>query len=289
VPVPRIPAVDKVSHEDGWLVLDRPSDSYVDVPSEVYLREFRDTDPADIDQLARLCSLGLICPLTDPPFFHDLEWGTTGPVPRLWSSWLGALAVQLDLPREPRELELEKGWRRSAGKAVHVTEVAVRVWFVQRCTEHLLAYAAGEPVQPVWRDAVVYAGREPVRQPWRDAEDEAMAWRNFTEITDAALRDFHVRVSVATDSQPESAIGGVHTTLYSAAMLQLVNDLAEEVPYLTCANETCGRPFVRQRGRSEYGGNRMRGVLYCSNTCARAQYQREKRRRDRAAQNGAGV
>jgi hypothetical protein len=70
------------------------------------------------------------------------------------------------------------------------------------------------------------------------------------------------------------------------AMLQLVNDLAEEVPYLRCANESCGRLFVRQRGRTEHGGNRMRGVMYCSNTCARAQYQRERRRRDRAARNG---
>jgi hypothetical protein len=60
------------------------------------------------------------------------------------------------------------------------------------------------------------------------------------------------------------------------------NDLAADVPYLRCANETCRRWFVRQRGRTTYGGNRMRGVMYCSNTCARAQYQREKRRRDRA-------
>jgi hypothetical protein len=39
------------------------------------------------------------------------------------------------------------------------------------------------------------------------------------------------------------------------------NDLAADVPYLRCANETCRRWFVRQRGRTTYGGNRMRGVM----------------------------
>jgi hypothetical protein len=106
----------------------------------------------------------------------------------------------------------------------------------------------------------------------------------FTDVTGEALAEFHVRVEVPTAiGSPEVAIGGVYTTLYSVAMLQLVNDLAAEVPYLRCANEACGRLFARQRGRTTYGGNRMRGVMYCSSSCARAQYQREKRRRDRAA------
>jgi hypothetical protein len=81
----------------------------------------------------------------------------------------------------------------------------------------------------------------------------------------------------------------VYTTLYSAAMLQLVNDLAANETVRTCANETCHRRFVRQLGRSEYGGHRRSGTLYCSSNCARAQYQREKRRRDRAVREAATV
>jgi hypothetical protein len=257
VPVPHIPAVDKVSREGGWLFLDQPMSKYVEVPSEVYLREFRDTDPADVDQLAQLCSLGIIRPLSGARYFADLPWV----VADQWLRELAVVANEFALPFwGGDQAEGYEARGRQKGWPVHATEVALRVRYAQRCTEHLLAYAAGEPL----------------RQAWRDCEDDDKAWHNFTEVTGAALRDFHVRV------------GGVHTTLYSVAMLQLVNDLAEEVPYLTCANETCGRHFVRQRGRSEYGGHRMLGVSYCSNSCARAQYQRQKRRRDRAAQKGAG-
>lgn len=70
---------------------------------------------------------------------------------------------------------------------------------------------------------------------------------------------------------------------YTVAMLQLALDLAADIEFQVCANELCGRTFVRQRGRSVHGGHRTRGVRYCSSSCARAQYQREKRRRDNAA------
>jgi hypothetical protein len=142
---------------------------------------------------------------------------------------------------------------------------------VQRATDHLLAHLDGEPVAPAWRDR----------------EDDHRAWRNFVECTDAALRDFHVRVEVEVEAGGQPLVkrdpNEVYTTLYSAAMLQLVNDLAANETVRTCANETCRRRFVRQLGRSEYGGHRRSGTLYCSSNCARAQYQREKRRRDRAA------
>jgi hypothetical protein len=141
------------------------------------------------------------------------------------------------------------------------------VRLVQRSVEHLLAWRSGEPVEKAWRDCT-------------NAWD---AWRQFTTVTGAALKDFHVRVYVETGHQPseEYNIGDVYTTLYSVAMLQLVNDLSADETFRTCANETCRRTFIRQLGRSRYY-SRSEGVRYCTRTCANQQTQRDYYRRKRA-------
>ncbi|MEV5358024.1 hypothetical protein [Streptomyces sp. NPDC052693] len=55
------------------------------------------------------------------------------------------------------------------------------------------------------------------------------------------LAPFSVGLGSLTDRQP---------SILSAAFLQLYNHLAEDATIRTCANETCGRDFVRQRGRA---------------------------------------
>jgi hypothetical protein len=61
--------------------------------------------------------------------------------------------------------------------------------------------------------------------------------------------------------------------------LELFNHIVEAAPYKTCANESCERLFVRHEGRARHSQHRTRGVKYCSAGCARAQAQREYRRR----------
>jgi hypothetical protein len=56
----------------------------------------------------------------------------------------------------------------------------------------------------------------------------------------------------------------------------------QEIPARLCANETCNRWFVFQDGRAEKAQHRKTGVLYCTDKCARAQAQREYRRRQKA-------
>jgi len=271
VPVPPVLKIRGVERDGQWLLPDFDvlgGTVLVWAPPEVYLREFRDTPAGDLDALVELCKLGWIMPLSPARPYSDLPVNGD----EIWSKSLAELE-KMFWPGEPHwhgnEAKRDEVAARhisdiDLGSPVHAAEVAWRVRAVQRATNHLLAYLAGEPVAP----------------HWRGCEDDGEAWGNFIRFTSAALRDFHVRVEVETIGRPQPPDD---TTLYSAAMLQLVNDLAANETVRTCANEPCRRPFVRQLGRSAYGGHRRIGTRYCSNTCARAQYQREKRRRDRAA------
>jgi hypothetical protein len=68
-------------------------------------------------------------------------------------------------------------------------------------------------------------------------------------------------------------------SLFSVLCLELFNHIAEQSSYRICANERCGKLFVRQSGRALHGQHRTKGVKYCSAECARCQAQRQYRRR----------
>lgn len=72
------------------------------------------------------------------------------------------------------------------------------------------------------------------------------------------------------------------TSAYNAMWVQIHNDMVRGGPYQVCENETCDHLFLRQRGRADYGQHHSTGVLYCSDSCARAQAQRRYRRRKKA-------
>jgi hypothetical protein len=115
----------------------------------------------------------------------------------------------------------------------------------------------------------------------------AAAARLLSHGLSGGLRLFHPQVLVSTGSKDSSDRSPMLTherppTLYELCCLQLYNHIVEEASYRTCANEPCGRLFVRQSGRAMAGQYRTRGVKYCSTECARAQAQRQYRRRQRS-------
>ncbi|MEU9211185.1 hypothetical protein AB0D27_25395 [Streptomyces sp. NPDC048415] len=113
-------------------------------------------------------------------------------------------------------------------------------------------------------------------QPWPQSLEELQEilidseLTSLQEVLNRALGLFSIGIGDLSDRYP---------TVYSVAFLQLYNHLVEGATVHHCANEPCGRAFVRQRGRAEYGQHRTTGVKYCSRECARAQAQRELRRR----------
>ena len=114
---------------------------------------------------------------------------------------------------------------------------------------------------------------QPREQPWPQSLDklqEILIDAELTSLEDVlnrALGRFSIGIGDLSD----------YPTVYSVAFLQLYNHLVEGAAVHQCANERCGRAFVRQRGRAEYGQHRTTGVKYCSRECARAQAQRELR------------
>lgn len=113
-------------------------------------------------------------------------------------------------------------------------------------------------------------------------DDENGPGRELSVLLGVGLRPFHVAVDFSSVDGPPWI---EPYDLFNVLCLSLANDIADDADFKRCANETCGRWFTRHRGRATQGKYHMTGVKYCSVECARAQKQREYRRRQR--QKGA--
>lgn len=158
------------------------------------------------------------------------------------------------------------------GWGVHLDEVAYRLRVLDVLGRHAVAYRRGDYLAPVWQE--VYGSERA-----GEVKTEKDAWREFSYHARQALQFFHVRVEVFnTDTGHELSRHGAATFL-EVGVLQMVNDLADQVDYLTCPN--CGTVFARQVGGSTHF-SRSTGVTYCSPRCATNARVRAYRARKRA-------
>lgn len=240
-------------------------------PSELHLFEFADVDVSDPEALAWFSrAWGL--PMDWSGSFDDVVTRSDDMGRVSYMQDLTAVAQALDVEPPPfsDDGDVLRPHRHKL-RAVHHVEVALRVLLIRTYAKHLLAHSTTGEVAPVWQEALS------ALPSWIQQADqpEVRAWAIFADSLNDGLKPFQVRVTVPDweDSR--------YPTSYEVACLAIYNDLASAAPYRVCASETCRRVFTRQRGRSQHY-SRSEGVAYCSPLCARAQAQRERRRRLRA-------
>ena len=212
-----------------------------------------------------------------------------------------------------REL-LEADLDSPAGVAAAISGFAHRLVAFphpERLTRSDRATLVRDPDAADWRDPAAYlravramtcqwlglrsSGPTPV-EAWQAerfvVHTEWEAWELFVEFLNVGLESYAPAVGLTwpdPDGEPPSgpeapAVPLVASRpapdLFAGLCWQLRRLLEENQAPQRCGNETCGRLFVRQRGRSTTPGrNRTVGLRFCSPNCAKTQNRRDRNRR----------
>lgn len=161
------------------------------------------------------------------------------------------------------------------GIYVYLPEAREVLRVARSLARHLVAHLLEKDVAPAWEGTLR-------RIPGETVSEEEHAWISFASYLTEGLKGFAARVEFTAVFSPgdEMLIGAPRADLFSGLCHQLFNLFVDDAPVMPCANETCTvRAFAHQAGGAIKGQYRTKGVIYCSKTCARAQVERQRRRR----------
>ena len=267
LPTPPLCRLANVAIQGDWITwpigasLGQP---YEQLPDDFYLRELMEVRPDELADAAQLISTyGLLCDLEKREL--NLDDRSDEEIERISA-----------IPPSPTaELDGLGGVHRDLVTAhIETAQRAVRIWLA--C---LREGGLEELVEPDVNESTLERWRE-----WNPHSPQAAAMtldeaRGILIGLELDELESTLQTALAKFSVGIGDLAARNPTIYSVSFLQMYNHLAEDASVRMCANETCRRYFVRQRGRAEYGQFRTTGVKYCSRECARAQAQRELRRR----------
>jgi hypothetical protein len=254
-----------------WIYADpEASTQIVDVPVDFYLREAREVDLEDKQGvLAFIKRWGMPVDPTNRDVLSDEAELIAN------AHAVGTLNKEADFHQGRKAAALELGWKPPKATEEMMSLTLNELMTRPGMSEHGAKVAGLRNwVEPSWRLHYLRGFAECIIDP--NQADIAMLMDDLNE----ALTIFAPRIDVLGHSPNRP-------TIYNIAAAQAANDIYEDTTLLKCKNKECRVIFTKQRGRAEHGAHRTKGVLYCSNSCAKAVAQRALRLRRRNAKNDA--
>jgi hypothetical protein len=182
--------------------------------------------------------------------------------------------IPLDLPRSiDDDIELWKA--REQGTGIHREEARRLAQVLRAAIDSWIGHVNGDPFASITEAWERQHLPEPVDR------FEMLEW--VTAICTLGLSPVRpwVRVVRRHGSASPSEDGWEsldRPAAFTVMAIQLWNHMLTRARYLRCENEHCQVWFVQQVGRSRSKGLSHKDARYCSHKCAKAQYQRNRRR-----------
>ncbi|MFI6448533.1 hypothetical protein [Kitasatospora sp. NPDC050543] len=272
IPAPPLEPFTGVWVEGDWILWKpgpRRGQQPIELPEDFYLREFMDLSADDLEGIAEVFrTYGALFHLSNDDL--DLRSHSDEELERIRA------IPEAGFDDQPYPFGVH---REQVRLHVETAQAAITTWLACQREGGLEELVAPEVTEETL--ASIQAENAHQNEVWPPSLDYLrnllieLRVQELKTVLGAALSRFSVGIGGLSDRYP---------TVHSVAFLQLYNHLAEGAAVRTCANHNCGRDFVRQRGRANYGQHRTTGIKYCSRECARAQAQRDLRRRRRTTE-----